>query len=93
MAGVLRGAFGTRLSRVSDDAAPDGRIEFEIRMHSAWSAACELARFGSAVEVIGPDDVRAELARIGSELVRAYESPASPPGPEPDRKPDREPAF
>ncbi|MEL7158627.1 MAG: YafY family protein [Actinomycetota bacterium] len=35
-----------------------------------------LAGFGSAVEVLGPASVRHELARLGRELVAAYDRPA-----------------
>ncbi len=31
-----------------------------------------LAGWGGYAEVVGPDEVRAELARIGSELVARY---------------------
>jgi predicted DNA-binding transcriptional regulator YafY len=74
MVGALRGAFGTRLTCIADAGPATGsRAELEIRTHSVWSAAGELARFGAAVEVLEPAPVRAELARIGAELVRAYE--------------------
>jgi len=75
LAGVLRGAFGTRLTRITEDGPGAGageRIEFEVRMHSVWSAAGELARFGGEVEVLEPAAVRAELARMGAELVATY---------------------
>jgi len=35
-------------------------------------ASAELARFGRHVEVLGPADVRAEMARIGQELIATY---------------------
>jgi predicted DNA-binding transcriptional regulator YafY len=88
LAGVLRAAFGNRLAHVADAGPDGGRIEFEVRMHTVWSAAGELARFGGAIEVLEPAGVRAELARIGADLVRAYESPAPRPEPEPEAGPD-----
>jgi predicted DNA-binding transcriptional regulator YafY len=36
------------------------------------AAAAELVRFGARVEVVSPDDVKAELLRLGRELVKAY---------------------
>jgi predicted DNA-binding transcriptional regulator YafY len=77
LAGVLRGAFGTRLSDGGE--APGGLVAVEIRAHSAESAAAELARFGASVEVVEPAAVRAELARIGAALVRTY-GPSGKPG-------------
>jgi predicted DNA-binding transcriptional regulator YafY len=92
LTGVLRGTFGTRLSHMAEHApTADGRIEFEVRMHSEWTAAGELARFGGAIEVLEPAAVRNELARIGAELVRAYESPPPVPDPGPERDPDPDP--
>ncbi len=38
-------------------------------------AAAELVRFGRRVEVVGPVDVRAALARLGRELVACYGHP------------------
>jgi len=35
-------------------------------------AAAELVRFGRRIEVVGPPEVRAALARLGEELVAAY---------------------
>ena len=82
LAGVLRAAFGTRLS--DGGAAPDGLVAAEIRAHSPESAARELARFGASVEVVEPEEVRAELARIGADLVRTYRPSGA--GASPDEK-------
>jgi predicted DNA-binding transcriptional regulator YafY len=38
----------------------------------ARSIAEQLAGWGKAVEVLEPEEVRDELARIGAELVRSY---------------------
>jgi predicted DNA-binding transcriptional regulator YafY len=66
----LRGAFGKRI--VVGEQAPDGRVEVELRSWSAHTLASELASFAGVVEVLGPGEVRAELARIGGELARLY---------------------
>jgi len=69
-AGWLRGVFGARAS--AGEPGPDGRAEVEVRGWSAHSLASELASFGGRVEVVGPEEVRAELGRIGWELARLY---------------------
>jgi len=69
-AGWLRGMFGARAS--VGEPGPDGRTEVEVRGWSAHALASELASFGGRVEVVGPDEVRAELARIGEELTQRY---------------------
>jgi predicted DNA-binding transcriptional regulator YafY len=68
--GWLRGTFGNRAS--VGETRSDGRTEVEVRGWSAHSIASELASFGGLVEVVGPDELRAELARIGAELTRLY---------------------
>lgn len=71
---VLRDHFGTYLD-VSGDApslGEDERIEVTVAAHTARSIAEQLAGWGSMLEVTGPEDVRRELARIGTELVAAY---------------------
>jgi predicted DNA-binding transcriptional regulator YafY len=67
---VLRSVFGTMLAVTETHA--DARVEVEIRDRSAFMIAVRLAGFGSKVEVVGPDAVRAELARIGAELRDSY---------------------
>jgi predicted DNA-binding transcriptional regulator YafY len=67
---VLRSVFGTTLTVT--EARADPRVEVEIRDRSAFMIAVRLAGFGSTVEVVGPDAVRAELARIGGELRDSY---------------------
>jgi predicted DNA-binding transcriptional regulator YafY len=73
----LRLAFGTRLS--VGEAGAGGRIPVEIRSWNAHSLASELAAFGSRVEVVGPEEVREELARLATELGRLYGAAASRP--------------
>jgi hypothetical protein len=53
-------------------SAPDGRVELELRGHSAHSLAVEIAGIGAAIEVLDGPDVRRQLARIGAELVTTY---------------------
>ncbi len=68
--GWVRGTFGNRAH--VGETRPDGRTEIEVRGWSAHAIASELAAFGGVVEVAGPQDVRAELARIGAELSGLY---------------------
>jgi len=65
-----RGTFGSRV-RIGPPGA-DGRIELELRGHHVRSLAAELAGFGGAVEVLEPDELRAQLAILGRELVERY---------------------
>jgi predicted DNA-binding transcriptional regulator YafY len=68
--GWLRGTFGNRAS--VGGTHRDGRTEVEVRGWSAYSIASELASFGGLVEVVRPEELRTELARIGGELTRLY---------------------
>lgn len=52
--------------------APDGRIEVQVRGHDLRALAGELAGFGAAIEVTGPDELRRRLGEIGRELVERY---------------------
>jgi predicted DNA-binding transcriptional regulator YafY len=61
-----------------DGAAPGWR-RLVLSVPHAAVAAAELARFGGDVRVISPPELRAELARIGSDLVAAH-GPADPCG-------------
>jgi predicted DNA-binding transcriptional regulator YafY len=67
---VLRSVFGTMLTVAEPDV--DGRVGVEIRDRTAFMIAVRLAGFGTKGEVVGPDSVRAELARIGGELQDFY---------------------
>jgi predicted DNA-binding transcriptional regulator YafY len=66
----LRGAFGTRLTVA--EPAPGGRVLVELRGWSAHTIASELAGFGGLVEVLGPPEVRAELAALAADLGLLY---------------------
>jgi predicted DNA-binding transcriptional regulator YafY len=50
----------------------DGRARVRVGSHIARSIAEQLAGWGNAVEVLEPEEVRSELARIGAELVQSY---------------------
>ncbi len=67
---LVRMVLGRRL-QIGGPAA-DGRIEVVIRGHSAEAIAGELGGLGSRLEVLGPPEVRAELARIARQLLAAY---------------------
>ena len=47
-------------------------VTVRVGAHLAVSLAEQLAGWGSLVEVLGPPEVRAELGRIGAELVARY---------------------
>jgi predicted DNA-binding transcriptional regulator YafY len=67
---VLQSHYGRHFEVL--DTLDDGRVRVRVASHMARSIAEQLAGWGSAVEVLEPDDVRGELARIGAELVRRY---------------------
>jgi len=66
----LRRAWGTRAH--TGRRVRGGRVEVRLRGYAAAQVAAELAGFGSRLEVISPDEVRDELARIARELVAQY---------------------
>jgi predicted DNA-binding transcriptional regulator YafY len=68
---VLRDRFG-RHCTVGGRSEGDGGVALEVAAHTARSVAEQLAGFGGAVEVVGPAEVRTELAAIGAELVAAH---------------------
>jgi predicted DNA-binding transcriptional regulator YafY len=70
---VLRNQFGRHFSVVGVE---DGRARVVVSAPSALSIAEHLAGWGATVEVVEPESVRAELARLGAELTARY-SPAS----------------
>ncbi|GAY09118.1 YafY family protein [Pseudonocardia sp. N23] len=67
---VLRHQFGRHCATLGLE--DDGRARVRIAAPMALSIAENLAGWGAGVEVLGPDSVRAELARIGAELVAAH---------------------
>lgn len=72
--GILRFTVGTRL-HIGPPGA-DGRVQVAVRGNSEQALAGELAGFGAMFEVLGPPEVRAELARVGEELRRLYGAPS-----------------
>ena len=50
----------------------DGRVEAEVGAARTGILAEQLAGWGAMIEVVGPNDVREHLGRIGRELVERY---------------------
>ena len=67
---VLQSHYGRHCEVL--DALDDGRVRVRVASHMARSIAEQLAGWGKVVEVLEPEEVRNELARIGTELVRSY---------------------
>ncbi|MGW4246993.1 helix-turn-helix transcriptional regulator, partial [Nocardia sp. NPDC004722] len=70
LAPVLRHQQGRHC--VLEGPAGDGRVQARITAPTALMIAQQLAGWGAAVEVVEPESVRAELARLGAELLRRY---------------------
>lgn len=69
---VLRDQFGRHCEVLGQEAG--GRTRVRVAAPMALSIAEHLAGWGAQVEVVEPEQVRAELARIGAELVARYAS-------------------
>lgn len=67
---VLWAQFGRHCEVVSE--LTDGRARVRVAAHMPLSIAEQLAGWGKTVEVEEPESVKAELARIGTELVAQY---------------------
>ncbi len=67
---VLRVQFGRHCD--VDGTLDDGRAGARVAAPTALMIAQDLAGWGTLVEVVEPASVRAELARIGSELAERY---------------------
>lgn len=67
---VLRWMFDRQL-HVGDEL-PDGRIAATIGCQSADRCASEIAGLGARVEVLGPPEARAHLARLAKDLATIY---------------------
>jgi len=67
---LLRSMLGTRLRIGSTD--DNGRIEIEIGSNHARALAGEIGGLGAAVRINGPEEIVAELANIGRELLEMY---------------------
>ncbi|WP_435070378.1 helix-turn-helix transcriptional regulator [Amycolatopsis thermoflava] len=68
-AGVLRDQFGRHSEVVAEE---DGRSRVRLAAPTPLDIARHLAGWGALVEVLDPEPVRAELARIGAELTARY---------------------
>ncbi len=69
---MMRYVFGARLSVGRPEPQPQPLVEVELVGQSLDSLACEIAGFGSAIDVISPMEVRQQLYEIGLQLVDAY---------------------
>jgi len=67
---VLRGQFGRHCDVVG--TAPDGRVDVRLAAPTPLMIAQHLAGWGATVEVVESEPVKAELARIGTELTGRY---------------------
>lgn len=67
---VLQSQFGRHCELL--ETLDDGRVRVHLAAHLPLSIAERLAGWGSAVEVLQPESVRAELARLGAELLTRY---------------------
>jgi predicted DNA-binding transcriptional regulator YafY len=67
---VLQDHFGRHCEPL--EMLADGRVRVRVAAPMALSIAEKLAGWGAAVEVLEPEAVRAELARLGAELVARY---------------------
>ncbi|MGW4644144.1 helix-turn-helix transcriptional regulator [Sphaerisporangium sp. NPDC004334] len=77
---VLRSHFGRHCEVVAqEDERADGRVRARVAAHMARSIAEQLAGWGAMAEVVEPQSVRTELARIGQELTDQYANPSDPP--------------
>ena len=74
---VLRDQFGRHCQPGGELA--DGRVQVRVAAPTALDLARDLAGWGGLVEVLEPPAVRAQLARIGTELTERYAGAAPEP--------------
>ena len=67
---VLRDMFGRHFEL--DGPAGDGLVRVRVSAPTPLMVAQNLAGWGAMIDVEGPDEVRAELARLGAALVDRY---------------------
>jgi predicted DNA-binding transcriptional regulator YafY len=67
---VLERQFGRHCTVLGTE--PDGRARVRLAAHIPLSIAERIAGWGATIEVVDAPQVRAELARIGAELVARY---------------------
>jgi predicted DNA-binding transcriptional regulator YafY len=77
---VLRDHFGRHCH--PGEVLADGRALVRVGAPTPRDIARTLSGWGAAVEVLDPPEVRAELARIGSELAGLYADAAPAAGPD-----------
>ncbi len=70
---ILQDHFGRHC--VIEETLEDGRVRARVSAPVAWMIAQQLAGWGAMIEVLGPESVQEELARIGAELVERYAAP------------------
>jgi hypothetical protein len=69
---VLHDHFGRHFRL--DGTLDDGRARVHLAAPTALDIARNLAGWGAMIEVVQPQSVQAELARIGAELTGRYSS-------------------
>jgi predicted DNA-binding transcriptional regulator YafY len=69
---IVRWVLGTRLTVLADGEHGDGRVPVEVRGQSPMIVAAQLAGFAEHIDVIEPEEVRVQLARLGAALTRSY---------------------
>jgi len=67
---VLRDRFGRHATVLGTDA--DGRVTLRVAAHTTVGLAEQLAGWGARVDVVAPAGLRAELVRIGRELIARH---------------------
>jgi predicted DNA-binding transcriptional regulator YafY len=67
---ILRDQFGRHCE--VEEELPDGRSRVRLAAHIPIGIAQHLAGWGAMVEVLDSEPVKAELARLGAELVERY---------------------
>ncbi len=74
---ILRKQFGRQCEVLG--LTGDARVQVRVSAPTPLMIAQTLAGWGDLVEVVEPPSLRAELARLGSELVARYGGGAAPP--------------
>lgn len=70
---ILQDHFGSYMTVTSEENESDGgHFIAEVRANLTVALAEQLAGWGRQVEVLGPPELRSELARIGAELACLY---------------------
>ncbi|MFC8596746.1 helix-turn-helix transcriptional regulator, partial [Isoptericola sp. NPDC057191] len=67
---VLRAQFGRHVEEDEGGDPHDGRVRARVAAPTPLDVARHLAGWGAQARVVSPPEVRAELARLGRELVR-----------------------